>query len=103
MAKSFPSRKLDKFILRLPDGMRDAIAASAKANNRSMNAEIVARLQKSFDVATRRFLPAGDDDDDSLPGGLVSIPNHLRDIANRLERTGTQTGEKSSRRHRKGV
>ena len=39
----------DKFIVRLPDGMRDRIAEAAKANNRSMNSEIVARLLASFD------------------------------------------------------
>lgn len=38
----------DKFIVRLPDGMRDRIKAAADANNRSMNAEIVARLSDSF-------------------------------------------------------
>ncbi|NML61793.1 Arc family DNA-binding protein [Massilia sp. RP-1-19] len=38
----------DKFIVRLPPGMRDEIFAAAKANNRSMNAELVARLAKSF-------------------------------------------------------
>lgn len=37
----------DKFILRLPDGMRSEIAAEAKANGRSMNAEIVARIEAS--------------------------------------------------------
>lgn len=36
-------------MVRLPDGMRDKIAEAAKANNRSMNAEIVARLQDSFE------------------------------------------------------
>ncbi|PPA77677.1 hypothetical protein C4E15_06630 [Achromobacter spanius] len=41
----FPSANLDKFMLRLPDGMRDQIARDAKANGRSMNAEIVARLE----------------------------------------------------------
>ena len=45
----FNSRELDKFILRLPDGMRDLIAEEAKANNRSMNAEVVSRLQNSFE------------------------------------------------------
>jgi hypothetical protein len=45
----FPSRELDKFILRFPDGMRDLIAEAAKANNRSMNAEVVSRLQSSFE------------------------------------------------------
>jgi hypothetical protein len=38
----------DKYILRLPDGMRDRIRTAADDNNRSMNAEIVARLGKSF-------------------------------------------------------
>jgi ABC-type multidrug transport system fused ATPase/permease subunit len=36
-------------MLRLPDGMRDRIAEVAKANGRSMNAEIVGRLQDSLD------------------------------------------------------
>lgn len=42
-------RESDKFMLRLPDGMRDRIAEAAKEHGRSMNAEIVARLQDSFD------------------------------------------------------
>ena len=39
----------DKYVLRLPDGMRDKLAALAKANNRSMNAEIVLILQRAID------------------------------------------------------
>lgn len=42
------SRESDKFMLRLPDGMRDKIAYVAKANGRSMNAEIIARLERTF-------------------------------------------------------
>lgn len=34
----------DQYMLRLPAGMRDEIKASADANGRSMNAEIVSRL-----------------------------------------------------------
>jgi hypothetical protein len=34
--------------LRLPHALRDEIDAAAKANNRSMNAEIVARLTRTF-------------------------------------------------------
>lgn len=37
-------------MLRLPDGMRDRIASEAKANNRSMNAEIVAALEERYPV-----------------------------------------------------
>src|SRR5208282_5656243 len=39
MSKTSPRALADQFTLRLPDGMRDAIAVAAKANKRSMNAE----------------------------------------------------------------
>lgn len=45
----YPSEQADKFVVRFPDGMRDRIAEAAKAAGRSMNAEIVARLEASFD------------------------------------------------------
>lgn len=41
-------RESDKFMLRLPDGMRDRIKAAADANRRSMNAEIVATLEEKY-------------------------------------------------------
>jgi len=41
-------RDADKFNLRLPSGMRDAIAEAAKSGGRSMNTEIVDRLEKSL-------------------------------------------------------
>lgn len=43
-----PSRVAEQFVVRFPDGMRGRIAEAAKANNRSMNAEIVARLEESL-------------------------------------------------------
>lgn len=43
----------DKFMLRLPDGMRDRLKSAAEANGRSMNAEIVTRVQQTFDVDER--------------------------------------------------
>jgi hypothetical protein len=43
-------RDSDKFLLRLPDGMRQQIAQIAEANGRSMNTEIVLRLQQSLDA-----------------------------------------------------
>lgn len=49
MAKPrYPSEKLDQYMLRLPDGMRDRIKAAAETNNRSMNAEIVATLEEKY-------------------------------------------------------
>lgn len=46
--QSTSSRDADKFVLRLPDGFRDQIAAVAKESERSMNAEIVSRLKQSI-------------------------------------------------------
>ncbi|PAQ64387.1 DNA-binding protein [Klebsiella pneumoniae] len=46
----FPSQMQDKFNLRLPDGMRDAIADRAKRNGRSMNSEIVQILQDALET-----------------------------------------------------
>lgn len=48
-SKPYPSQTQDRYIVRFPDGMRDQIAEAAKASNRSMNAEIIARLEASFD------------------------------------------------------
>ena len=44
----YPSDKQDQFMIRFPDGLRDRIKAAAAANNRSMNAEIVATLEEAY-------------------------------------------------------
>jgi len=38
----------DKFIVRLPNGLRDRIKIAAHANGRSMNSEVVAVLEERF-------------------------------------------------------
>ena len=40
----------DKFVLRLPEGMRDAIAERAKANGRSMNSEITQIIEDALNT-----------------------------------------------------
>lgn len=61
-----PSREADKYIVRLPDGMRDRIRERAAANRRSMNAEIVHYLdcalgaQEAKDPASVGALPGRD-------------------------------------------
>jgi predicted DNA-binding protein len=42
-------RGSDQFVIRFPEGMRDRIAKLAAANGRSMNAELIDRLEKSMD------------------------------------------------------
>jgi hypothetical protein len=48
MPQASPSRDQNKFIVRLPEGMRNRIAEAAKANGRSMNAEIVSALAERY-------------------------------------------------------
>ncbi|WP_433915653.1 Arc family DNA-binding protein [Pectobacterium polaris] len=45
MSEKFPSQVQDKFTVRFPDGLRDAIAEKAKVNGRSMNSEIIAAIE----------------------------------------------------------
>ena len=44
----YSSRTADKFVVRLPDGMRERVAEVARRNHRSMNSEIIARLDESM-------------------------------------------------------
>ncbi|WP_286788624.1 MULTISPECIES: Arc family DNA-binding protein [unclassified Pseudomonas] len=46
--RSYSSRTADKFVVRLPEGMRDHIADVARYHHRSMNSEIIARLEQSL-------------------------------------------------------
>ena len=43
-----PRQNHEKYILRMPKGMREAIARRAKSNGRSMNSEILSVLLKAF-------------------------------------------------------
>ena len=48
MPEAPQSSELDRFIVRLPDGMRDELKQRAKENMRSMNAEVVFLLTKAL-------------------------------------------------------
>lgn len=63
-------QEADKFIVRLPEGMRDTLKARAASNNRSMNAEIVA------------ILGAAIGDDSSL--SEASVETLLKAVADRM-------------------
>ncbi|MGO7370583.1 Arc family DNA-binding protein [Rhizobium leguminosarum] len=45
-----PGRGSDQFPLRLPEGMRERVKAAADASGRSMNAEVIDRLERSFEA-----------------------------------------------------
>ena len=46
--KPYPSELQERFIIRMPPNMHDQLAEAARKNNRSMNAEVVSRLEQSF-------------------------------------------------------
>lgn len=65
--KFYPSEQQERFIVRLPDGMRDRIKAAAERNNRSMNAEIVATIEMMYPERTDVSEPTiGQIDEDEL-------------------------------------
>jgi hypothetical protein len=68
-------RASDKFVLRLPDGMRDFIAEMAERNGRSMNAEIVNALANQI----ARFSP-----EKEVPPELAELMNDA--LAERIRR-----------------
>lgn len=46
----YSSRTADKFVVRLPDGMRERIAERARVHHRSMNSEIISVLEKDLAI-----------------------------------------------------
>jgi len=71
------NRESDRYMLRLPDGMRDRIKAAAEANNRSMNAEIVATLEEKYPAPTVQH---------DFLDGLLSHVLEPEDWAERIKR-----------------
>ncbi|MBN1086589.1 Arc family DNA-binding protein [Erwinia aphidicola] len=71
----YPSQMQDKFNLRFPDGMRDAIALRAKKNGRSMNSEIIQVLS------------------DALTGKNLSMDDHFVRVFNEVTHAENQTTE----------
>lgn len=55
MSERGTGRESDKFMLRFPDGMRDEIRRRAEQNKRSMNAEIIARLEATLSPQPTAF------------------------------------------------
>jgi hypothetical protein len=53
MAFEHDSRTADKFVVRLPDGMRDQVAATAAAEDRSMNSVMIVALREYLEGRAR--------------------------------------------------
>ncbi|MFT0867920.1 YlcI/YnfO family protein [Pseudomonas sp. CAM1A] len=53
MAFEYGSREADKFVVRLPDGLRDQVAHAADADDRSMNSLVVKAIREYLDRTAR--------------------------------------------------
>lgn len=67
------ARNQGKFIIRMPPGMRQRFAAIAAQNNRSMNSEIVARLEASLERDEAKGLTSDE------------VISRLEDLVRRIE------------------
>ncbi|MER8511701.1 Arc family DNA-binding protein [Mesorhizobium sp. M1060] len=116
MAQQSKSRKLDQYIVRFPAGMRDHLKELAEEHNRSLNAEIIDRLEdyqklderlyevtlmnrvlsdenarllefsKQFAEVRSRFFDA-----DDQPKALISLPDDLLDRITQAARRSHRT------------
>jgi len=58
--------------IRISAALRQRIEEAAKRNNRTMNGEIVARLEKSFEPARPVLSALSEDDYDYIAGKVLS-------------------------------
>lgn len=86
----YSSRTADKFVVRLPDGMREKIAEVARTHHRSMNSEIIARLEESLIQEDKENNPAMIvDDEGGQPMPVVDawVPVAGMLVCERLDKT----------------
>lgn len=55
-SKVFKSRLLDKFIIRMPEGMRQRMEALASQNRKTMNAEFIRAIENHLENQLRQRL-----------------------------------------------
>lgn len=76
---NYDSRTADKFVVRLPEGLRDQIDAAAITDDRSMNSVIVQAVKQYLDAQNRQEL---------LLNALASAVSVENDRANQISETG---------------
>lgn len=72
-----------QYNLRWPDELKEKIAQSAKEHNRSMNADIVARLEKSFEP---QINPTETFEFESIKRAYIEQANEVRLLREMLEK-----------------
>ena len=76
------SREYPMFGLRMPPDLRDRLESKKKINNRSLNAEICSRLERSLDEETGRYrLEQGVSEYSTLPDYERQLLTHYRKLS----------------------
>lgn len=86
----YSSRTADKFVVRLPDGMREQIAEIARKHHRSMNSEIIAKLEVAILEELKEANPAmhvADDNSAAMPVVDEWVPVSGMLVCERLDNT----------------
>lgn len=80
--KTMTTGDVQKTALRLPKPLHERILAAAEINGRSMNAEIVARLQETFDMDAESDEESGPTDEmlALLRETIIRLPGEVADI-----------------------
>ncbi len=82
----YSSRTADKFVVRLPDGMRERIADVARNHHRSMNSEIISRLEQSlFQEGTLDSSPIMHMDSPELSSSERELLQRFRQLSRRQQ------------------
>lgn len=85
--KLYPSEQQDRMIVRFPDGMRDKIAELAKANGRSMNAEVVGRLQRSFAFDPGSQVAKEEEADPKMKEVIIDVHDMVGQVLDWIKKT----------------
>ena len=87
------SRTADKFVLRMPDGLRERYKEQAKANGRSMNSEMIKALEKGLEDDQREtelvtVITGLNTDTQLLRQTMSELTNELAALGRKMERRG---------------
>lgn len=85
------SRTADKFVLRMPDGLRERYKEQAKANGRSMNSEMIKALEKGLEDDQREtdlvtVITGLNTDTQLLRQTMTQLTNELAALGRKMER-----------------
>lgn len=79
-----PIREYDRFIVRLPDGLRERLQQRAKLNDRSMNAEVVSMLENGLSNRPESEIEALTREYEKLQSELQQAQAHAAAVQERM-------------------